>query len=119
MAILIRVFSVAVILVGIPSLRRSAMFIAQNLTPLAPSRATSVDGRTPPLTRPGGIIHRMAINIAPLTERESVQSSAVSSFTAPERPCWRRRGFTGACLLGFKLGLRGEKKKYVYGYLTC
>src|SRR5262245_23055055 len=30
----------------------------------------------------GGISHRIAINIAPLAERESVQSSAVSLFTA-------------------------------------
>jgi len=41
-----------------------------------------VDGWKPPLTKLGGKIHRMAISIAPLTERESVQSSAVSSFTA-------------------------------------
>jgi hypothetical protein len=60
------------------------MFIARSrLAPRAPSGATSVDGRTPPLTEPGGIIHRIAINIAPLSERESVQSSAVSSFAAP------------------------------------
>jgi hypothetical protein len=60
------------------------MFIARSrLAPLAPSGATSVDGRTPPLAEPRGIIHRMAINIALLTERESVQSTAVSSFTAP------------------------------------
>jgi hypothetical protein len=38
------------------------------------------------LTELEGIIHRIAINIALLTERESVQSSAVSSFTALDRP---------------------------------
>jgi len=61
------------------------MFIARSrLAPLAPSGATLVDGWMPPLTELEGIIHRIAINIALLTERESVQSSAVSSFTALE-----------------------------------
>ena len=63
------------------------MFIARRrLAPLAPSGTTSVDGRMPPLTELEGIIHRIAINIALLTERESVQSSAVSSFAALDRP---------------------------------
>src|SRR5262249_30254634 len=51
---------------------------------LAPSGAASGHPRMPLLTELGGIIHRVAINIALLTEQGSDQSSAASSFTAPE-----------------------------------
>jgi len=89
------------------------------LPPKAPSVTSTVDGRRPPLTEPGGIIHRIAINIAPLSERESVQSTAASSFTAPECPVRRRRRFTDWLPVGAYSRLEEEKKKCVYGYLTC
>ena len=46
-----------------------------------------MDGRMAPQTELGDMINHIAKNIAPLTERESVKSSAASSFTALERPC--------------------------------
>ena len=86
------------------------MFIARSrLEPLAPSGTTSVDGLMPPLTELVGIIHRIAINIALLTERESVQY---------QQPVHSRRFNVKvkdavdsliACLMALTLGLRGKK----------
>src|SRR5262249_31421427 len=55
----------------------------------------------------GGISHRIAINIAPLAERESVQSSAVSLFTSHACPVRRRRGFTDCLPVGAYSRLEG------------
>ena len=56
-------------------------------------------GQMPLLTELGGIIHRVAVNIALLTERELVQSSAISSFTAPEHPGRKRCNMLSVCEL--------------------
>ena len=67
----------------------------------------------------GGIIYRVAINIALLTERESVQPSAFSSFTTPEHSVRKRCKFTECSVVIAHIKLGRKKKKCVYGYLTC
>jgi hypothetical protein len=58
----------------------------------------------------GSIIHLIAINIALLTERESVQPSAVSSLQRPNIQFENALNSLSARLSSLTLGLRGKKR---------